>query len=102
MGFGQPRPPLMGYGGMSLRLLALETTRQGKILINLLIFCGGQVLHLTHLISLEEAEETMTTSVDKVATWVSRETSGKTTTELVCVLFSENCEEFPNFWFKIM
>ena len=86
MGFGQPRPPLMGYGGMfsdgTLKCIVIQSPT--PVLILTPPFQQEDLLTLPT--NTEEAEETMTTSVDKVATWASHATSGETTVRLIFIL----------------
>lgn len=89
MGFAQPRPPLMGYGGRFWRFLL-----QGKFVCSpgpaswIWVFSSQQVDPHTLPTNMEEAEATMTTSADKVATSGSRATSGETTVRGTYVYFS--------------
>jgi len=96
MGFGQPRPPLMGYGGMlppPSRVLTLKMCPFIRALdmcvYNMSLFEYlplQRVDLLTRLTNLLEAEATMTTSVDKVATWVSHAASGKSIVRTIFIL----------------
>lgn len=93
MGFGQPRPPLMGYGGMSYdcTLLSFHADSGNVSRINtseLILTLFRQVDLLTPPTSTEEeeAEATMTTSADKVATWGSHATSGESTVRVIFTL----------------
>lgn len=89
LGFGQPRPPLMGYGGtfspctffMLMGRLSISQTT-----IDVFTPTFQQVDLLTHQTSTEEAEETMIASGDKVATWGSHATSGETTVRVIFIL----------------
>lgn len=89
MGFAQPRPPLMGYGGMfSLWLYFFRIVEMCFSVTFELILSPSfqQVDLLTPPTNMEEAEATMTTSVDKVATWGSHATSGETTVRVIFIL----------------
>lgn len=84
MGFGQPRPPLMGYGGKSCDCgFFLFFRNLWKCARSITPF--QQVHHLTPQTSMVEEEEeegageTMTTSEDRAATSASHVTSGKNT-----------------------
>lgn len=87
MGFGQPRPPLLGYGGVFSDCAPFLDTRDvfiGETTNSFVSF--KQVDLLTHPTSMEEAEATMTTSGDKVATWESHATSGETTVRVIFII----------------
>lgn len=94
MGFGQPRPPLMGYGGMfSDCTFFIFHADSGNVFVNqtttfvlILNPLCQQVDLLTPPTNTEEAEATMTTSADKVATWGSRATLGETTVRVIFIL----------------
>lgn len=90
MAFGQPRPPLMGYGGtLSYCALCCMVIVGMCFLLFTPLFPSllfEQVDLLTPLTSTEEAGATTTTSVDKVATWGSHATLGETTVRVIFIL----------------
>lgn len=90
MGFVQPRPPLMGYGGKLSSwsfFTAVEMCLSiSPLALSLLSPSSQQVDLLTLPTNMEEAEATMTTSADKVATWESHATSGETFVRVIFIL----------------